>query len=195
MLNATTNTVPTSSIRISTVVGLWLSVGITLATTGVLGVAPFIGPAFVIASALGWTIAYRRSERVRHFADALPMRALVAAHAVRLPIGAVFLWEESRGQLAPLFAQRAGWGDIAVGAVAIGVALFAAHKRSVVRAFAWFGLVDILVALGTAMYLLFIVQDPLMLAPIARLPYPLLPLAIVPLVVVTHLLMLARTRR
>ncbi len=192
MLEATTRTVPTSPGRISRYTGAWLALGTALALSGVLRDLPQLAGAFVISSAVAWTLAYRRSEEVRRWASALPMRAIIAAHALRLPIGAVFLWEASRGQLHPTFADRAGWGDIAVGAVALAVAIAGARRPRVVRAFAWFGLVDILIAFGTAMYLVFVVQDPVMVAALSRLPYPLLPMAVVPLVIVTHLLMLTR---
>jgi hypothetical protein len=195
MLQATTKTVPSPSVRLPLLLGVWLVLGSTLAVTGTLRHVPQVAPAFLAASVLTFAIAYLWGGAIRQWADALPMRAVIAAHALRLPIGAAFLWEASGGTLSPMFAQRAGWGDIAVGSAAIAVALFAWRERRVVRAFAWFGLVDILIALGTGMYLLLGVQDPLMLSAIARLPYPLLPLVVVPLVILTHLLMLARTRR
>lgn len=195
MLHATTNTVPISSTRMPLLVGAWLGVGTTLATAGALSAIPQLAPAFVAASVTMFVLVYLRGGTVRRWADALPMRAMIAAHALRLPIGAVFLWEESRGLMDPTFAARAGWGDIAVGAAAMLVALFGSRRRGVVRAFAWFGLVDILIALGTAMYLLFVVNDQVTFDAITRLPYPLLPLVVVPAVITTHLLMLARTRK
>lgn len=195
MLQATTNTVPTTSSRNRTALlfNVWLSIGISLAVSNPLPAVPHLAPAFVLGSALLWAMLYLQLQRVREWADALPMRALVAAHAIRLPIGAVILWEQSMGRVSPVFGQRAGWGDMAVGAAAIVVALLASHRRRAVRAFAWFGLIDIAIALGTAMYLIFIANDGLMHAAISRQPYPFLPLAIVPLVVISHLLMLART--
>lgn len=197
MFEATTNTIPSSSSsnRTPLLVAAWLAAGIAIAFTGFLSHVPQFAPAYIIASAVGWTLAYRRREDIRAWADRLPLRMLVAGHAARLPIGALFLWEESHGRLSPLFAHGAGWGDMAIGAAAIAVALFAWKRRSVVRLFAVVGLVDILMAVGTTIYLLFIVHDPLMMSAIARLPYPLLPLMVVPLVVITHLLMIARTRR
>jgi mono/diheme cytochrome c family protein len=194
MQQVTTSAIPGSSNRVPLIVGVWLAFGTSLAFAGAFGAVPQLAPAFILTSTLGWAIAYARGAAVRQWADALPMRVLIAGHAVRLPIGVAFLWDESRGQLTPLFAQRAGWGDIAVGAVAIVVALVAWQRRRVVRAFALFGLIDIVVVVATGMYLLFIARDPLMLGAIERNPYPLLPLAVVPTVIVTHLLMLARTR-
>jgi hypothetical protein len=90
-----------------------------------------------------------------------------------------------------MFADRAGWGDIAIGLLALALAFTPLRRRSVV-AFSVIGLVDILLALGTGSYLMVIARDPLMLAAIARLPYALLPLVVVPIVIGAHLLVLAR---
>lgn len=192
MLEATTKTIPGRPHRIPLIVAAWLALGATLGLSGAIEQVRQIAPAFVIGSAIAWSIAYAQRGSVREWADALPMRALVAFHAIRLPIGAVFLWEASRGRLPSMFADRAGWGDIAVGAAAIAVALYGWRHRRVVLAFAIVGLADILVAFGTGMYLVFVARDPLMDSAITTLPYPLLPMAIVPLVMVTHLLMIVR---
>ncbi len=189
MLEATTRTVPD---RPWLLVALWATTGITLALTGALTRAPQIGPAFVVGSVALWSFAYARSPSLRHWLDVLPLRPLIALHAIRFPIGAVFLWEHSRGQLPELFAMRAGWGDIATGIAAIGVVMVGLRSRRVVMVFSALGLLDILVALGTGMYLLFVAQDPVMLSALTRLPYPLLPLLIVPAVILTHMLVLAR---
>jgi hypothetical protein len=194
MLEVTTRTVPDSSRRAPLYALLWLGLGLTLAVAGAATSARPLVPAFIIASCVGWTLAYARDGGLRRWLDGLPLRVVIAAHAVRLPIGALFLWEESRGLLSPSFALRAGYGDIVIGALAIVVAVVGWQRRRVVGAFAVAGLIDILIAVGTAMSLLFVAHDPLMLGAIARLPYPILPFAIVPAVIATHLLMLARLR-
>ncbi|MDQ3335187.1 MAG: hypothetical protein M4D80_08495 [Myxococcota bacterium] len=191
MLEATTKPVPDPRL----LVAAWYSIAVLLALAGVLTYAPSAGPAMLVVSCATWIVLYRRRGHTRRWLDSIPLRPLIALHAIRLPIGAVFLFEASHGRLAPLFASRAGWGDIATGALAIVVAGFAWKRRGVVRAFTIIGLLDILFALGTGMYLAFGVRDPLMLDAIARLPFPLLPLAIVPTVILTHLLVLARLRR
>jgi hypothetical protein len=189
-------------------VAAWVVLGIALAVSGIIGRVPQAGPLFLLLSCGGWVIAYLRRGGVYEWARALPLRGPVAVHAIRLPIGAAFVWEASRGQLAPLFAERAGYGDIAIGVLAMVVTYVVRppsdvvdethtdHRtRAVVIAFSILGLVDILVALGTGMYLMFVVRDPSMLGAIARLPYPLLPFLIVPSVILTHLLVLHRLMR
>jgi hypothetical protein len=191
MHEATTKPVPGPRL----LVAAWYAFAVVLTLSGILGRAPLVGPVMLVGSCATWIVLYRRRGQARRWLDSIPLRPLLALHIIRLPIGAVFLVEASQGRLAPLFAARAGWGDIAVGAAAIVVAGFLWRRRGAVRAFTILGLADILFALATGMYLMFGVQDPLMLDAIARLPYPLLPFAVVPTVILTHLLVLARTRR
>src|SRR5206468_6016109 len=53
---------------------------------------------------------------LRDWIGALPIRALIGINAFRF-IGAWFLVIAARGELAPVFANRAGWGDIATAAL------------------------------------------------------------------------------
>lgn len=199
MLEATTRTIPAPTARAPLLVFLWAAVGVAISVAGIVPRLPALAPAFVATSVIGGVLAYRRGGALRAWADALPLRALIALHIVRLPIGLAFLWELSRGALPALFATRAGYGDIGVGVLALGAVTLAAARTPAQRGglalFSLVGLADILVALGTATYLLLIVHDPLMLAAIARLPYPLLPFFLVPVVILSHLLALARLRR
>ncbi|MEJ7597822.1 MAG: hypothetical protein WKG01_07945 [Kofleriaceae bacterium] len=177
---------------------MWLVAGIAFAMSGVVARLPPLAPMWVAGSVAGWTLAYRRSCSVRDWARGIDLRAIMLGHALRLPIGAVFLYEASQGRLAPMFANTAGSGDIVVGALALATTLalpaITVRRVRIVRAFTWFALIDICVALGTGMYLLLVVGDPTFVVPFARLPFPLLPGVIVPLVITTHLLTLARLR-
>lgn len=195
MLEATTKTVPHPVRWPALLVVGWLSLGAALAASGVLSRAPQVGPLFISGSVILWIALYRARGAVHRWLDDLPLRPLVALHAIRLPIGALFLWEASMNRLPDLFAQRAGIGDIAIGALALLATALVSQRRRWVVAFSIVGLLDILLALGTGMYLMFVASDPLMLGAIARAPYALLPLAIVPSVIVTHLLVLARRRQ
>ena len=90
---------------------------------------------------------------LRAWIDALPLRALIGINAFRF-IGIAFLVLAARGQLAAVFAARAGWGDIATAALAI-VLVAAGDPRTPTRravAHAWnaFGALDLVVAVATA---------------------------------------------
>jgi hypothetical protein len=193
MSNVTTRSVPGFSPTVAAV--MWLVVGFALMASGVVARIPQVMPAWIASSVVGWIVGYRRSPAVRAWADAIDLRVLVIAHAIRLPIGVLFIYEMTRGRLAPMFAERAGYGDIVIGMLAVVVTLAVpAHKR-IVAVFSWIGLADIFVVLGTGMYLLLIVKDPLLVGPISHLPYPLIPALVVPLVILAHCLAIARVRR
>lgn len=172
---------------------LWAALGVVLAVAGALPQAPPIAPAFVVASCALAITAYRRGGPTRAWADALPLPPLIAVHGIRLIIGALFLWQYARGHLPSQFAVRGGIGDIAVGALAVPVAL--ARRRGWVLSFTVVGLADILLVFATAMYLLLIARDPLMLAALSQAPYAVLPLGVVPTVILCHALVLARRAR
>jgi hypothetical protein len=69
---------------------------------------------------------------VRDWIDSLPLRALIGVNALRF-IGITFLVLAARGQLNPVFAARAGWGDIAVAIIAIILVVFPA-TRAIIHA-------------------------------------------------------------
>jgi hypothetical protein len=118
-------------------------------------------------------------------------------HVARAAVGVMFLVQLSRGRLPESFALRAGPGDIAIGLGAFFVIAALPASTSARRAFvaAWclLGMVDLVVAIGTAQYLLLIVRDPLM-ANAAHLPFAVIPTIIVPIMMLTHVLILARLR-
>jgi hypothetical protein len=169
---------------------LWLVAGVSLAVAHAPGVAPPIAPMFTLGSVALAAIAYRARGGFRAWADGLPLRPLLAAHAIRIVIGALFLYEYAHDRLPGTFAIRGGYGDIAVGLLALVAA--AVPRRRLVVAFSLIGLADIVLVFGTAMYLLLVAHAPGMQDAISGPPYALLPLAVVPAVISSHLLVLAR---
>jgi hypothetical protein len=125
--------------------------------------------------------------------DALPWPTLVGLHGIRL-IGLVFLWLGARGILAPMFAHLAGWGDVVAALIALGFVAFAVAPARAKWAYtAWnlFGLLDLLVAVSTAAW---VVQQGLVpgVEPLLRLPLILVPLFIVPLLAASHIALFRR---
>lgn len=194
MIDTTTRSVPTRSSGLMLGTLGWVLAAIGISVSGALARAPILAAVCVVGAVAGWSFAYRRSASVRAALDAIDLRVVLAFHLIRIPIGALFLVEHAHGRLAELFAYRAGYGDIAVGALAL-VAIALHRRRGVLLAWSIIGLADILLAVGTAQYLVLARHDPLMMEAFTRLPYPLLPTLIVPAVIATHLLVLARIRR
>jgi len=174
---------------------VWFSLACLAALAHPFARAPFAVPLTVFGLALAMLVVYRQSPRLRAEVDALDLRVVVLAHAVRAPIGVAFLFEASRGALSSRFAGVAGPGDIAAGLGAIAVALFFPTRRLVILAWNALALLDILVVIATANSLTLAHHDALMLSAFSRAPYALLPLVVVPLVLATHALVFVRLRR
>ncbi|SRR6266446_4424383 len=132
---------------------IWLVAALAVGATGVFARLAFPAPQLIIVALVAAAIVAATVIRpVRAWVDALSWRTLVGFHGVRL-IGAVFLWLGARGVLAPMFARRAGWGDIAAALIALAFVAFAVAPTRAKLAFnAWnlFGLLDLTVAVSTA---------------------------------------------
>jgi len=116
----------------------------------------------------------------------------VAFHVTRF-VGIVFLLMSARGELSPEWALPAGWGDIAVaaGALLIAVALPKPDTRpDLVRLWNLIGLIDIVGVVLTAARIG--MRDPQALAPLLRFPMSLVPTFIVPVVFASHCWMALR---
>ena len=148
-------------------------------------------------------LAYRRRADLRDALLAVGIRPLILLHTVRALIGALFLINGARGVLPIAFAVPVGWGDVAIGLLALPIALCAwkpgitpaAAQRFAILAWNGLGFVDILLAFVTAQRQIFFVEDPRMLAALGSWPLALVPLLVVPGVLATHLLVFAHLRR
>lgn len=190
---------PSASRRVLAGLAVWLALAVAMSLTG--GVAAALErlppPALVGALSLVVLGAVFAVPALRAWARAVPLRALVGYHAVRF-VGVAFLVLAARGTLAPEWAVPAGWGDIAVAALALVVAAVACPPASrgpwwVMLVWNTFGLLDILFVLGSGARMA--LADPSALTPLTRFPLALLPSFVVPLIVVTHVLIFWRLLR
>jgi hypothetical protein len=174
---------------------IWLAAAIAIGATGLLARLPPPGPQIVIlALTITAVVVSTRNRAVRTWVDSVPLRWLVGVHGVRL-IGVVFLFLAAAGMLSPLFATRAGWGDIAaaVGALAL---VWSGAPRSPLHRWAYlgwnaFGLIDLAVAVVTATVVVARQDVPGMEA-MLRLPMSLVPTLLVPLLVASHIVLFRR---
>jgi len=172
---------------------VWLAVATAVGFTGVIGAVP-MGPQLI---ALTLTVVAvfvsSRVAAVRRSVDALPIQALVGVHIARF-VGIAFLVLGARGELSPLFAERAGWGDITTAAIA-GVLLLIGLARTIPPRvlIAWnvFGMIDLIVAVTTAAFVVVRGDVPGM-EPLLRLPLVLVPIFAVPLLFATHIALFRR---
>jgi hypothetical protein len=194
-MTASTMTLPRFPRGAAVAVGLWLTLAIVAGATGFLVRLPFPGPQLIILGLLAGTLVAANSvPALRAWTDALPLRTLIGINAVRF-IGITFLVLAARGQIAPVFAARAGWGDIATAALAL-VLVAAGEPRTALRrglTHAWnvFGLLDLVVAVGTATAVTLRGTTP-GIAAVLSLPLVVIPTFFVPIFLATHVVIFRR---
>jgi hypothetical protein len=135
--------------------GTWLVAAVALAGAGVFRARAdtplpmLLGVGIPIAAGLGFVLLMPAARRL---AGAVHPAWALAAQTPRI-LGFVFLALMAQGRLPGVFALRAGWGDIAVGAAAPLVALAYMSGRSwgpwLGIGFNVAGLADLAVAVGT----------------------------------------------
>ncbi len=154
--------------------------------------APGVIPAIVFILAAALIVALGRVPTLRNAMATVPTPWLIGFHGFRL-IGGSFLWYAAQGRLPALFANAAGWGDVAT---AVGALSLLAFRQRVSRGLLWawnaFGTLDLFVAVGTAGLLTF--QGASMIE-MTHLPLGLIPLWAVPLMLAGHAELFRRVRR
>lgn len=174
---------------------VWLVLAVAAGATGFFLRLPFPGPQLIILSLGAATVAAGIvPSRLRAWIDSVPLRVLVGVNAFRF-IGISFLVLSAQGQIDPLFAARAGWGDIATALLAIVLVLTGDPRTPGRRLFyhAWnaFGFLDLVVAVGTATAVTLQGTSP-GVAPVLTLPLSIVPTFFVPLFLGNHVFILRR---
>lgn len=176
-------------------VAIWFIAAALAGVSGALAHTPFPIPQITI---LGLIVALffttNAVSSVRAWIEAIPLRGLVAFHAIRF-VGIVFLILAARGQLAQVFGDRAGWGDIAAATFALVLVASGTPRTSGHRALyhAWnaLGALDLLVAVGTATSVTLQGLTPGM-EPVLAFPLSTIPLFFIPVLLVGHVVILRR---
>lgn len=192
MANVTTTPHNTSSTP-KTILAAWVAGATLLAASAPLTRAPFLVPLSIFGAVIAGITLYRRSTSVRTAVDRLDMRALLAVHVLRAPIGLMFLLFYSRGMLPGIFAVRAGIGDTLMGLGAL-LAIVGFNNRKYLLAWNTLGLIDIAMSVGTGQKVLVFDRDPIAIQTVQTFPFPLIPFFVVPAVVLTHLAIFRRLR-
>lgn len=178
---------------------VWCALALAGAAVGVLAyVSPYALPLLIWAPVLTVAALLWMKPAIRAAVNELSLWAMVVFHAIRLPIGVAFLIQQANGLLAREFAQLAGYGDIAVGLLAIPASFLARRPtRGRLRLVAlWnaLALLDILVVFVTAQRVLLFGGGPAAMTAFFLFPGPMIPLFVVPLVLITHGLIAWRCR-
>ena len=121
---------------VAVLIGLWFVAALTVSALHVFARNPDRPPLALLVAVLTpitiFTVWYLRSKSFQQYILSLNPRALTLVHTWRLA-GIVFLVLSTYKILPEILALPAGWGDIAIGATALPVALLLArpeHKTS-----------------------------------------------------------------
>ena len=177
--------------RLIVIAAAWFAVVAALAAGGVFGTlgAPAIGVT-VLAPIVLIALGAVRLPSVRAVAFGAPLALLVVLHVGRL-LGAFFLLLHADGRLPATFALGAGWGDIAIAALALPVAWMVARRmafwRSATLVWSAVGFVDLVAAVTLG-----VGSTPDFPGTMATLPWALIPGFLVPLYLLAHIAVLVR---
>ena len=174
-----------------------MAIALVAGVSGVLVNVPAPRPQLLILALTTVVIWLTNRGSLRAMVDSIPVRSLVAFHAMRL-VGVVFLVLAAQGTLSPLFAARAGWGDIAAAAGALALVVVGPPntkaRRVLYLAWSAFAILDLVVAVGTASVVAIRGDVPGIEALMAA-PLILVPMFFVPLLLASHVVIVRRLLR
>lgn len=175
------------------VLAVWGAGVAVAASTGLLAqVPPRAVAGLVVLGIVLPTFAYFMNARVRQWVEAFGLRRLTLFHAWRIVAAVLFFGYGAAELLPPLFVERAAWGDLIAGVLAVVVVAlpFARWRYAAMHVF---GMADFITAVGTGLY--FTLSNPESMVQIRYLPLALIPMFGVALSGATHLIAFDLLRR
>ena len=186
-------TAPPHSRPVLLVAVVWFAVATVLSATGrIAALRPPVPQLVLVGLTFLVLLAAVVIPGFKAWLRALDLRAYVALHLTRF-VGAYFLVLYARGELPYAFAVPGGWGDILVATLALLLLLLGwdlSQRRSLLTAWNFLGLADILFVVGTAARLA--LADPPSMQALLRFPLSLLPTFLVPLIIASHVVLFWR---
>jgi len=180
---------------------LWLALALTASSLHLFVTAPGSPPLPILFSVLLpiaiFTVWYLGSSQFRDFLLGLNPQTVTLIHGWRVA-GFAFIALAAYKILPDLFAQSAGWGDIAIGITAPFVAYklaTPAHRRTFIL---WqlLGMTDLVLAVSLGGLITFMAAPGAITAtPMAVLPLSFIPTFGVPLLLILHTISIAQARR
>lgn len=173
--------------RFVALVAAWgVGAGVAGAFHALARVPPLLTPLMIAGMTAAFTAGVLRKGWLNAGMRSLGSRGILAVHLARF-VGFYFVWLQAQGRLPREFAERAGWGDVVAAAAALILLLLPRGRwfRRALPAWNWFGLADLLIAVGTATWLSS--SRPGSMAEITALPLALIPLWLVPLLMASHI--------
>jgi hypothetical protein len=164
----------------------WLAVVLLTSAFGWLGSLSPLAPPWIAALTVIVPIAvYFAVPAVRAYVQSVGLRRLTAIHILRILAAPLFFWYGAHHLLPQLFIDRAAWGDIGAGLLAL-LAVTLWQRPSGYWLAHLFGMADFLVAFGTAIALTR--QNPSAVHAVTGLPMALIPFLGVGFLATTHVM-------
>jgi hypothetical protein len=177
---------------------VWLAIALILSIAGLPQKLTPPAPQIVILALTILLIVFSRVYApLRAWTMSVDLRTLVGFHLLRAVAGVAFVWAAAHGSLPTRFSDVAGYGDIAVAALALVLVTFVApHRSSAPLLYViWntLGLIDIMLAVVIATRIA--MADPSAMAQLLKTPFSLIPLFLVPIVITSHIWLFERLLR
>lgn len=185
---------------IVTLIAVWFAAVLTASALHLLGGRPGAPPLAIGIAALApivvFLLWFASSARFRQFVLSVDPGTLTAMQSWRIE-GFVFVVMAAFGLLPNMFAQPAGWGDMAIGITALWAARRLANPAHRNGFIAWqlLGVADLVTAVATGT--LAGVLDPhgIPTSAMTVLPMSIIPAFEVPLFLIFHIICIAQARR
>lgn len=164
----------------------WLAAVFVASATGWLGsLSPLAPPPIATLTMIGPVAVYFAVPAFREYIESVGLRRLTAIHILRIAAAPLFFWYGAHHLLPHAFVDRAAWGDIAAGILAL-LAVTVWQRPWGYWLAHLFGMADFFVAFGTAITLTR--QDPAAVHAVTSLPMALIPFFGVGFLATTHVM-------
>jgi hypothetical protein len=164
----------------------WFAAVLVASATGWLGsLSPFAPPPIAALTMIVPIAVYFAVPAFRTCILDIGLRRLTVIHILRIAAAPLFFWYGAHHLLPQTFVDRAAWGDVAAGLLALLAVTFWQRPAGYWLAHL-FGMADFFVAFGTAIVLTR--QDPAAVHAVTGLPMALIPFFGVGLLATTHVM-------
>jgi hypothetical protein len=175
-----------TAIWIASATVVWFTAVLSASATGWLSsLSPLAPPPIAALTIIVPVAVYFAVPAFREYFQSLGIRRLTSIHVLRIAAAPLFFWYGAHRLLPQVFVDRAAWGDIAAGLLAL-IAVTVWQRPIGYWVAHLFGMADFLVAFGTAIALTR--HDPAAVHSVTGLPMALIPFFGVGFLATTHVI-------
>lgn len=163
---------------------IWASIAILAGYFNIFNVLPkqFFG-VYIFATIFSLMFSFFRNKEFQAYINTFSLKANAFVHIFRIAAGFLFLHYSNL--LPEMFVNKAAYGDIIAGILAISVFAFG-QKKITYYIFNFFGIIDLVSAMSIGLYLNSIGNE--LIGNIFHLPLVLIPGFFVPILLFSHII-------